>query len=266
MRGNQVSGARGARSAGMAAARRSFALHDRSARTGVPVSEIQGTLEAERAVYREAVRDADLGAARGHGGHTRREVLVGVGGLAATAALAGHPAGALARAPRTGRGQPRIAIVGAGLAGLRCAHLLWTRAPAAPVPTTVYEANPEPGRRAVLDAARLFFGGGLSTEHGGSFINSNQVAIRRLARRLRLDEEVSTAAIFRTGRRCSSSTGASTRYAEANADWHDIGYPAFRGRRRPDVNPGGRGAAGSRCRCRSGLQHARSARLAASAS
>ncbi len=223
MRGNHGRGERAARSAEMTVARRLFALHDRAARTRVPADEIQGALEAEGAVQRDVVSDAD---ARDTSGPTRREVLVGAGGLTAAAALAGYPAGALARAMRAGPARPRIAIVGAGLAGLRCAHLLWTQSSGAPVPSTVYEANADRagGRCWTL---RDFFSGGLSTEHGGSFINSNQLAIRRLARRLGLAEETVNGGDLPRGQEVFFIDGRLYTYAEANADWHDIGYPAF---------------------------------------
>jgi monoamine oxidase len=189
----------------MAEAQRLFALHDRSARTGIPVDELIGAAGA---------------------GPTRRELLIGAGGLAAGAALAAAPSGALARALRHGPARPRVAIVGAGLAGLRCAHLLWTESPGAPVPTTVYEANPDRagGRCWTL---RGFFDGGLITEHGGSFINSDQIPIRRLARRLGLREEIVNGGDLPRGDEVFLIDRRLYTYPEANADWHDIGYPAF---------------------------------------
>ena len=122
-------------------------------------------------------------------GHTRRDLLIGAGGLAAGAALASNPAAALAFRIAKLQAHPRIAIVGAGLAGLRCAHMLWTESPGDPVLSTVYEANPDRagGRCWTL---RDYFAGGLITEHGGSFLNSDQIAIRRLASRLGLEQVV----------------------------------------------------------------------------
>jgi monoamine oxidase len=153
-------------------------------------------------------------------------LLIGAGGLTVGALVAGNPGVALARALRDGPARPRIAIVGAGLAGLRCAHLLWTHSPGAPVPTTVYEANPERagGRCWTL---RGFFAGGLSTEHGGSFINSDQAAIRTLARRLGLSEEKVNGGDLPQGQEVFFIDGRLYTYAEANADWHDVGSPAF---------------------------------------
>ena len=91
-----------------------YAAHEESERLRVPVDEVLGRAgEADR--------------------RTRREVLVGAGGLAAGAALARSPAAALAFGIAKLQAHPRIAIVGAGLAGLRCAHMLWTQSPGDPV-------------------------------------------------------------------------------------------------------------------------------------
>src|SRR6478672_11384176 len=167
MPGNGARRTRAARSPGMSRARRLFAASEQAERSGMPVEEV-------------------LGQAGEAAGRTRRELLIGAGGLVAGVALARNEA--LARPIRSTalKTRPRIAIVGAGLAGLRCAHMLWTQSPGAAVPSTVYEANPARagGRCWTL---RDYFSGGLITEHGGSFLNSDQTAIRRLAKRLGLD-------------------------------------------------------------------------------
>ena len=168
-----------------------------------------------------------LGQAGEAAGRTRRELLIGAGGLVAGVALARNQA--LARPIRSTalKTRPRIAIVGAGLAGLRCAHMLWTQSPGAAVPSTVYEANPARagGRCWTL---RDYFSGGLITEHGGSFLNSDQTAIRRLAKRLGLDQIVVDGGDLPRGQEVFFIDGRVYRYAEANADWHDVGFPAFR--------------------------------------
>ncbi len=114
-------------------------------------------------------------------------MLAGGAAIGAGALLASSPAAGLARALK-GRG-PRVAVVGAGLAGLRCAHMLWTGRPGQPIASTVYDANPDRagGRCWTL---RGYFADGLSTEHGGSFLNGNQTAIRRLADGLGLAQEL----------------------------------------------------------------------------
>jgi monoamine oxidase len=191
----------------MLRARRLFAAHEESERSRVPVDE----------VLRRA------GDARRP---TRRELLLGAGGLAAGATLARTPAGALAFRITKLQAHPRIAIVGAGLAGLRCAHMLWTQSPGDPVLSTVYEANPDRagGRCWTL---RDYFAAGLITEHGGSFLNSDQTAIRRLATNLGLKQVVVNGGDLLRGDEVFFIDGRVYTYAEANADWHDVGFPAF---------------------------------------
>jgi monoamine oxidase len=185
-----------------------YAAHDESDRSRVPVDEV-------------------LGRAGDAHGPTRRELLIGAAGLAAGATLARSPAPALAFRITKLQAHPRIAIVGAGLAGLRCAHMLWTQSPGDPVLSTVYEANPDRagGRCWTL---RDYFAGGLVAEHGGSFINSDQTAIRALAKSLGLKQVVVNGGDLLSGDEVFFIDGRVYTYAEANADWHDVGYPAFR--------------------------------------
>jgi len=189
-------------------ARRLFTAHAESERRGVPVEEL---LEAQR----------DTRA------HSRREFLSRGGALLAGATLAARAASSRAAAPAQARTAPRVAIVGAGLAGLRCAHMLWTAAPHGPVGATVYEANPQRagGRCWTL---RGFFDAGLATEHGGAFIDSDQLQIRRLVAQLGLQEEVVDGGDLPSGEEVYWIDGAYYTYAEANADWRSVGYRVFR--------------------------------------
>ena len=154
-------------------------------------------------------------------------MLATAGGLAAGAALAANAAAALAFRISKLQLRPRIAIVGAGLAGLRCAHMLWTQSPGDPVSSTVYEANPDRagGRCWTL---RDFFAGGVITEHGGSFLNSDQTSIRRLASQLGCKQVVVNGGDLPRGDEVFFIDGRVYTYDEANADWHDVGFPAFR--------------------------------------
>jgi monoamine oxidase len=192
----------------MIRARRLFAAHTEAERAGAPVDEVLGLTGEPRR-------------------HTRRELLIGAGGLAAGATLARSPAAALAVRIDKLQAHPRIAVVGAGLAGLRCAHMLWTQSPGDPVLSTVYDANPTRagGRCWTL---RSYFDAGLITEHGGSFINSDQTAIRKLASRLGLKQVVVNGGDLLRGAEVFFIDGRPYTYAEANADWHDVGFPAFR--------------------------------------
>lgn len=202
-----MSNGRQPKTPGMAAARRIFALHREAERSGVPLDELR-ELEAERR------------------GTTRREAIAAGATVAAGAMLAGNPAAGVARALAR-RSPPRIAIVGAGLAGLRCAHMLWTAKPGEPLAATVYEANRERvgGRCWTL---RDFFDGGLQTEHGGSFINSNQTAVRRLAALLGLQEEIVDGGDLPRGEEIFFIDRAPYTEAEAQADWSSFGYEAFK--------------------------------------
>ena len=150
---------------------------------------------------------------------------------------------ALARSLSGRSPKPRIAIVGAGLAGLRCAHLLWTAEHGAPVRPTVYEANPDRagGRCWTL---RDFFADGLITEHGGSFLNTNQTAVRRLAATLGLQEEVVNGGDLPRGDEVFFIDGRVYTYAEANADWDDVGFDAFRAAAKDNRKRSGRSATG----------------------
>jgi len=196
----------------MVAARRMFALHRESERNGVPVEEIAGQL-------------SDAHAAQAAGRRTRREFIAG-GAAAAAAALATYPAAGVARA-LIARSQPRIAIVGAGLAGLRCAHLLYTARAARPILSSVYEANAERagGRCWTL---RNFFSDGLTAEHGGEFLNTDQTAVRGLAALLGLAEEEVHGGNLLQGEEVFFIDGAPYLLPEANADWESVGYTTFK--------------------------------------
>jgi monoamine oxidase len=106
---------------------------------------------------------------------TRRRLLTGAAGVGAAAAL-GPTALAKALDRRASRDQPRIAIVGAGLAGLTCAYRLHQRG----IASTLYEAH---GARV---GGRCWtareFAAGQTAEHGGEFIDSAHHRIRALAR------------------------------------------------------------------------------------
>jgi monoamine oxidase len=78
------------------------------------------------------------------------------------------------------RGQPRIAIVGAGLAGLTCAFRLHQRG----LTSTVYEAHDSRVGGRCWTARG--FAASQTAEHGGEFIDTRHVRIRALAAELGL--------------------------------------------------------------------------------
>lgn len=99
-------------------------------------------------------------------GFGRRTLLGGAAALAALPALA---------QPRPARGQARVAVVGAGLAGLVAAYRL-RQAGVANV--TVYEANRRTGGRVL--SGRNVVGEGSLVELGGSFINTEHTDMLNL--------------------------------------------------------------------------------------
>jgi monoamine oxidase len=108
-------------------------------------------------------------------GLTRREVIAGGTGLALAAAFSGPLPRALAAS------QPRIVVVGAGLAGLTCAYQLKQ----AGIRAEVYEASDRLGGRCWT--RRGDFTQGQIAEHGGELIDQGHTAIRQLAQSLGLD-------------------------------------------------------------------------------
>lgn len=74
----------------------------------------------------------------------------------------------------------RVAVVGAGLAGLTCAYRLRQRG----IDVTVYEGNTRLGGRCWTN--RTAFDGGQLAEHGGELIDQSHTAIRQLAQSLGL--------------------------------------------------------------------------------
>ena len=175
-----------------------FHAHEQAARRRMPVEDVLGELAAARAAMG---RERKMGDA---------------------APIAADTADAFSR-PRASS-PPRIVIVGGGLAGIRCAHSLWTGTPA--LPTTVYEAATDHvgGRCWSL---RGFFDNGLVAEHGGSFINGDDDAIRKLAASLGLEELEVHGGDLPAGPEVFWVDGAIYSYEDANADWNAIGYRVF---------------------------------------
>jgi monoamine oxidase len=187
-----------------------FALSAAAELRDVPVEAVQFELET---LTRQVSRRRFLAAS----------AAVGTGlaiGSTATRALAA--AGRGSSSPLA----PRVAIVGAGLAGLRCGHLLWTGQPGRPVRATIYEGHPDRigGRCWTL---RDFFSNGLITEHGGAFLDSNQFTVLRLAAQLGLALEDYNGGELPGLPEVYWFDGAYYTYAEASADWETVGFPAF---------------------------------------
>lgn len=106
----------------------------------------------------------------------RRRVLAAMGGSAALAALPGCATRAPVAKPASAA--DRVAIVGAGIAGLAAAY----RLRAARVPFTLYEAQDRVGGRML--SLRGHFADGQVCELGGELIDTGHAAIRGLASEL----------------------------------------------------------------------------------
>lgn len=79
------------------------------------------------------------------------------------------------------KNQPRIAIVGAGIAGLHCAYVLKKSG----VHSTIYEGDNRTGGR--IFTRNDVFGQGMNTEFGAEFIDTNHTDMISLARELGID-------------------------------------------------------------------------------
>jgi monoamine oxidase len=197
----------------MIAATDVFAAVGEAEERGVPVEEVLGE-HAQKARERRAHE------------MNRRELLAAATGLASAVAWGASPALSFARSAAR-KAPARVAIVGSGLAGLRCAHQLWTGTPGKPIASTIFEANPERfgGRCWSL---RDYFAAGLVTEHGGSFINTNQRAVRRLARSLGLQLEEVNGGNLPSGEEVYLIDGGRYTNKEALADWQSVGHTTLR--------------------------------------
>lgn len=150
-------------------------------------------------------------------GLSRRSFLGGAAGAAAGLALTSLPRSAAAAGTNS---NARIAIVGAGIAGLNAALTLADRG----VQATVYEASDRIGGR--MYSNRTYWNDGQVSEWGGELIDTGHATIRSLARRFDLPLEDLPAA------EPAGSTATyffdSTYYSEeaAQADFRAV-YPAL---------------------------------------
>lgn len=149
-----------------------FRLSRTSLETGIPADEIvDGVMRDHRSSLsrRGFVGAAAAGAAGAAlSACTGPEAAPGLGPLAP---LLGKSGGAPA---------DRVAVIGAGLAGLTCAYRLAARG----LDVTVYEGNTRVGGRCWTN--RSSFDGGQLAEHGGELIDQSHTTIRQLAQELGL--------------------------------------------------------------------------------
>jgi monoamine oxidase len=146
---------------------------------------------------------------------SRRELLrkAGTVGLAGAGALA---LGRLPKATAAGTPQPRIAVIGAGLAGLTCAY----RLKQAGYLATVYEASDRVGGRCWT--IRGAFDDGQIAEHGGELIDQGHTNIRQLAQELGFTLDNLLAAQVNGTEDFFYFDGADYSFADATDDLKDI--------------------------------------------
>jgi monoamine oxidase len=146
-----------------------------------PETPLQESLEKYNEQAAEYARQRKLQRIDNDG---RRDFIKKMGMAAATAgAMSAMPS--MATGPGTGVGpssSPRVAVIGAGLAGMRTAHRLSQLANGYDV--TVYEASNRLGGRCYSSGD--FFDNGQVVERGGELIDTNHTEIRNLATSLGL--------------------------------------------------------------------------------
>ena len=204
------------------ALRRAQAAHRYARRTGCDIGEATSAL-AEREAGAPGAGAAGAGAGPG-GRLSRRQVLRGAAAAGLAAAV---PAGALRppAARAAARPDPRVVIIGSGIAGLGCAFRLWA---SHGVASEVYEYNPaRAGGR--IDTLRGFFADGQYAEEHGEFISSEHTAVRRLAARLglTLDDVNAYPPHTRAADYRFRFDGRFWPQAALDREWHDWGWRLF---------------------------------------
>jgi len=124
------------------------------------------------------ITTAELRERRAEALYTRRQLVERAAAVGVAAAVA--PA-MLARAARAAGGAPRVAIVGAGIAGLNAALTLQDKG----IGSTVFEASDRIGGRMHSDRSGYWDGGQVS-EWGGELIDTNHTTVLALAQRFGL--------------------------------------------------------------------------------
>jgi NAD(P)-binding Rossmann-like domain len=152
----------------MRAPRRAQAAAALARRTGCDVAEAADMLARPDA----SSADSQSGPARLDAAVSRRQVL---GGAAVAGLAEAVPAGVPSRPPAGRRAplDPRVVIIGSGIAGLGCALRLWTRHG---IRSQVFEYNAcRSGGR--IHTLRGYFDDGQYAEELGEFISSEHTAI-----------------------------------------------------------------------------------------
>jgi monoamine oxidase len=117
--------------------------------------------------------------------------------------------------------QPRIVIVGGGLAGIRCAHKLWINRRRI---ATIYEWDDHVGGR--VETLRNFFANGQISEQHGEFISSEHASMLSLASRFDLALDNAQVSPPNTNSACWFNGGYYTQ-KQLNADWKSFAWTLF---------------------------------------
>jgi monoamine oxidase len=166
---------------------------------------------------------------------TRRGFLgtAGAGVLAGAATRLPHRAasarsdrggGGDGRGARSGRGAPRVVIVGSGIAGLGCAYRLWAEHG---IRSEIFEYNTVPGGR--IRTLRGYFEDGQIVEEHAEFINPEHTFTLSLARSfgLSFDNADKYPPGTHPGRETMRFNGKMWRQSTLNHDWHEWGWKLF---------------------------------------
>lgn len=137
--------------------------------------------------------------------------------------LAGAAATAAAILPRRSFaiGQPRVAIVGGGIAGLSCALKLWE---GRRIQAQIYEWDSRVGGR--IQTLRTYFANGQTTEQHAEFISSEHKATLAMAHRFGLALENTYADPHGMQDTCWFSGARYDQHA-LDKDWQDFGWKLF---------------------------------------
>ena len=129
-----------------------------------------------------------------------------------------------ASAATTSRSEPRIVVVGAGIAGLGCAYRLWTKYGKH---ADVYEYNSVPGGR--IRTLRNYFAEGQLIEEHAEFINPEHTTTLALAKSfgLTLDNTDAYPPGSHPDREQLSFFGQPWSQGALNQDWHDWAWELF---------------------------------------
>jgi monoamine oxidase len=155
-------------------------------------------------------------------GLTRRRLFQQAGVVAAAAAV---PLGLADRAvaapsPRAGRSQPKVVIIGAGIAGLGCALRLREKYG---MHADIYEYDDRPGGR--IRTLRGHFAGGQLVEEHAEFINPEHTHTLALAKRFGLS--LDNTDHYRNRNQDQETFrfhGKAFAQAKLNRDWHRFGW------------------------------------------